>query len=127
MWLIVNGVIAPFSVLFAILPGPNLIGYWFAYRAIHHSLVVWGIRRVQRNKIPTELHPIAALDLPIERDGDGKMGHAALTGAATAARRARGLAQHIPHGHESRASRPSTGRPATSRPANFQAEKSRDG
>jgi hypothetical protein len=46
VWLIVNGVIAPVAALFAILPGPNLIGYWFAYRAIHHSLVVWGIRRV---------------------------------------------------------------------------------
>ena len=76
-------------MLFAILPGPNLIGYWFAYRAIHHSLVVWGIRRVRRNQIPTELHPVAALDLPIERDGDGKVGHAALTGSATR------LAEHV--------------------------------
>ena len=50
VWLIVNGVIAPFSVILAILPGPNLIGYWFAYRAIHHSLVVWGIRRVQQEQ-----------------------------------------------------------------------------
>ena len=98
-WLIVNGVIAPFSVLFAILPGPNLIGYWFAYRAIHHMLVVWGIRRVRRNKIPTELHPIAALDLPIERDGDGKMGHAALTGAATR------LAEHVTWHDSSRGAR----------------------
>ena len=39
LWMSVNAVIAPFTVIFAILPGPNLIGYWFAYRAIHHVLV----------------------------------------------------------------------------------------
>jgi hypothetical protein len=80
VWLIVNGVIAPFSVVFAILPGPNLIGYWFAYRAIHHLLVVWGIGRVRRNKVPTELCPMAALDVPIEYGGDGKGRHVALAG-----------------------------------------------
>jgi hypothetical protein len=83
VWLIVNGVIAPISVLFAILPGPNLIGYWFAYRAVHHSLVVWGIARVRRNKIPTELQPTLALDLPVEMGKDGKHAHAALVGRAT--------------------------------------------
>jgi hypothetical protein len=96
VWLIVNGVIAPFSVLFAILPGPNLIGYWFAYRAIHHALVVWGITRVRRNKVPTEFDPIAALDLPIERDSDGKSSHAALTGAAV------GLHEHVTWHNSSR-------------------------
>ncbi|MFI5459179.1 MAG: hypothetical protein ACHRXM_27435 [Isosphaerales bacterium] len=83
IWVSLNGVIAPFAFLLFILPGPNLIGYWFAYRAIHHFLVVWGIRRVRRNVIPTELHPVAALDLPIERDDQGKPSHAALKGAAT--------------------------------------------
>jgi Mitochondrial K+-H+ exchange-related len=83
VWLILNGVIAPVSVLFAILPGPNLIGYWFAYRAVHHSLVIWGIRRVRRSKIQTELHPTLALDLPVELGTDGKYAHAALVGRAT--------------------------------------------
>jgi Mitochondrial K+-H+ exchange-related len=82
IWMSINGVIAPFSVIFAILPGPNLIGYWFAYRAIHHLLVVWGIRRVRRNKILTELHPLAALDLPIEYYAEGKATHVALNFAA---------------------------------------------
>ena len=45
-------------------------------------LVVWGIRRVRRAVIPTELYPSTALDLLIERDGDGKSTHAALDGAA---------------------------------------------
>jgi Mitochondrial K+-H+ exchange-related len=126
VWLIVNGVIAPISVVFAILPGPNLIGYWFAYRAIHHSLVVWGIRRVQRNKIPTELHPIAALDLPVERDSDGKMSHVALIGAATR------LDEHVTWHSSVRGARvgtmPQVDRtPSEASPGNFQAEKSRDG
>ncbi len=82
VWLVVNGLIAPFSVLFAILPGPNLIGYWFAYRAIHHMLVVWGIRRARGNKIATEFVPIAALDIPIEPTRGVKSRHPALPGAA---------------------------------------------
>ncbi len=98
LWLIVNGVIAPFSALFAILPGPNLIGYWFAYRAIHHSLVVWGIRRVQRNKIPTELHPIAALDLSDRTRWRWQDGSCCAHRHSDRARRARGLAQLIPQG-----------------------------
>lgn len=80
-WLTCNGTIAPLAVITLwILPGPNMIGYWFAYRAIHHSLVVWGIRKVQRQLISTELHPVAALDLPLDQAEDGKMSHVALTG-----------------------------------------------
>lgn len=62
------------------MPGPNLIGYWFAYRGIHHLLVVWGIRRVRRAVIPTVLYPSTALDSLIERDDDGKSTHAAVDG-----------------------------------------------
>jgi Mitochondrial K+-H+ exchange-related len=125
VWLIINGLIAPIAALFAILPGPNLIGYWFAYRAIHHSLVVWGIRRVQRNRIATELHPIAALDLPIERDRDGKTVHAALGGAAA------GLAGHVTWHSSVRRGRVGNDLPVDqmsgdAKPANFQAEKFRD-
>jgi hypothetical protein len=79
-WMGFNGVIAPISVILAILPGPNLIGYWFAYRAIHHVIVVWGISRVQRNVIPTELHSFESLDRPIEHDREGKARHTALEG-----------------------------------------------
>ena len=56
LWFSFNGVVSvPTIVILWILPGPNLIGYWFAYRAIHHVLVLWGIRRVWRDAIPTEL------------------------------------------------------------------------
>ncbi len=80
VWLTINGVVAPFTVLFAILPGPNIIGYWFLYRAVQHLLVVWGTIRVQRSGVPTELHPLDALDMPVERDGTGKTVHVALAG-----------------------------------------------
>ncbi len=83
LWMSVNGVIAPISVVLALLPGPNLIGYWFAYRAVHHSLVIWGIGRVLRNKIPIELHSLAELDVPIDHDDQGEARHAALNGSAT--------------------------------------------
>lgn len=88
-WLGFNAVIAPISVILAILPGPNLIGYWFAYRAVHHTIVVWGISRVRRNLVPTELYSLESLDLPIELDGEGKARHAALEGAEE------GLDEHV--------------------------------
>jgi hypothetical protein len=88
-WLGFNAVIAPISIILAVLPGPNLIGYWFAYRAIHHTLVVWGITRVRRNLVPTELQALAPLDLPIEHDHEGKARHTVLAGAAE------GLDEHV--------------------------------
>ncbi len=89
VWLVFNGAIAPFAFLLFVLPGPNLIGYWFAYRAVHHLLVVWGIGRVLRNKVPIEYQPTAALDVPIDRRSDGTSGHAALSGRAV------GLDDHV--------------------------------
>jgi len=109
VWLSCNGAIAPFAFWLFILPGPNLIGYWFAYRTIHHLLVVWGIRRVRRDKIPTELHPIAALELPIERDDQGKSSHAALPGAAAR------LDEHVAW-HDSARPTDQAGRPAVTTP-----------
>ena len=94
-WLVFNAVITPPSVILAVLPGPNLIGFWFAYRAIHHVIVVWGITRAQRNLVPTELHPLESLDLPIEHDDDGKARHAALPDVRRAARQARGLVARL--------------------------------
>jgi hypothetical protein len=45
-WFVVNALVAPLSVLLAPLPGPNLIGYWFAYRAWQDGMILLGIRRV---------------------------------------------------------------------------------
>jgi hypothetical protein len=80
-WFAINALAAPPSVILAVLPGPNVIGFWFAYRAIHHGLVVWGISRARRERVPIELHALEALDVPIEQDDDGNARHAALEGA----------------------------------------------
>jgi hypothetical protein len=80
VWLTINGVVAPFTVILAPLPGPNVIGYWFLYRAIHHLLVVGGTVRVGRGRVPTKLNPVDALDMPVERDDAGKTSHRALAG-----------------------------------------------
>jgi Mitochondrial K+-H+ exchange-related len=78
LWFAFNAAIAPPSVILAFLPGPNVIGFWFAYRAVHHGLVVWGITRARRNLVPIELHALESLDVPIEHDGEGNARHAAL-------------------------------------------------
>ncbi len=103
-WLGVNALITPFATVLALLPGPNVIGFWFAYRTVHHMIVVWGISRAQRNQIPTELHSVESLDQPVAHDGDGKARHAALEGADLK------LGQHV-----SRCRRSFFGVPRTSR------------
>lgn len=75
-----NAAIAPLTLILAVLPGPNLIGYWFTYRAIHHLLILLGIQRVLGGSIPTRLHPLRSLDLPVHRDADGKATHEAIEG-----------------------------------------------
>jgi hypothetical protein len=62
VWLIFNTLLAPLSVLLSLLPGPNIIGYWFAYRAVRHLLILLGIRRVLGGRVDTRFHPVAGLD-----------------------------------------------------------------
>ncbi len=47
-WLVVDGVLAAPAALLALLPGPNLIGYWLLYRAIVHLLAFLGARSGRR-------------------------------------------------------------------------------
>ncbi len=83
LWAAANGIVAPPAlVTLWILPGPNIIGYWFAYRAIHHALIVRGVSRVRRGRVPLVLRKVDALDWPIERDDEGKAHHEALDGSA---------------------------------------------
>jgi hypothetical protein len=55
-WLILNTLIAPLTVLLAPLPGPNLIGYWFAYRAVRDLLAILGARRALSGQVETTFH-----------------------------------------------------------------------
>jgi Mitochondrial K+-H+ exchange-related len=83
LWMSANGIVAPPALATLwILPGPNLIGYWFAYRTIHHALIVWGIRRVMKGRVELVLRPVAELNWPIEVGGEGKATRAALDGEA---------------------------------------------
>jgi hypothetical protein len=43
-WLIADGVILVFTGLFALLPGPNLLAYYFAFRCVGHFLSWRGAR-----------------------------------------------------------------------------------
>jgi len=76
-----NTIIAPAALaLLWPLPGPNLIGYWFAYRAVHHWLILRGIRSVRKGRIATHYHADTTLDQPVKRDPEGKARHAAVNG-----------------------------------------------
>lgn len=76
-----NALIAPLALLILwTLPGPNIIGYWFAYRAVHHWLVIRGIRLVKQEAIPTHVHVEAKLEVPVHRDAEGQARHDALHG-----------------------------------------------
>ncbi len=65
--------VAPLTVLLAPLPGPNLIGYWFAYRAVHHGLILHGRHcKALRGRIETRLCPDPRLD-PGRMDEPGRL------------------------------------------------------
>ena len=60
-WLVFDTILSPLSILLAPLPGPNVIGYWFAYRAVHQLLMLVGIRRALNGRVETTFHPVAGL------------------------------------------------------------------
>ena len=70
-WLVVTLLVAPLTVVLTVVPGPNVIGYWFVYRAVCHLRVVLGTRRALGDRVPTSVHPTKALEpaagLPEER------------------------------------------------------------
>jgi hypothetical protein len=61
-WLIINAVVSPLTLLLAPLPGPNLIGYWFVYRAICHLLARLGSRRARSGEVATDFVASGELD-----------------------------------------------------------------
>jgi len=81
IWLGVNALIVPFVAVLAILPGPNVIGFWFTYRAIHHALIALGIRRARREQVTTVFIPSEALDQSVNRDAEGNATHPIFRGA----------------------------------------------
>jgi Mitochondrial K+-H+ exchange-related len=61
-WFVVNCLVAPFTILLGPLPGPNLIGYWIAYRAIHHGFILHGLRKARHGRIALRLRADPRLD-----------------------------------------------------------------
>jgi hypothetical protein len=61
-WLVFDALLSPLALLLTPLPGPNVIGYWFAYRAVRHLLILLGIRRALSGRVETRFRPVAALD-----------------------------------------------------------------
>jgi hypothetical protein len=62
-WFVINTLVSPLTLLLAPLPGPNLIGYWFVYRAVCHWLARLGARQARKNEgVETTFQRTEALD-----------------------------------------------------------------
>lgn len=61
-WFVANALFSPLTLLLAPLPGPNLIGYWFVYRAVCHWLARLGARRARSDEVETTFISTEALD-----------------------------------------------------------------
>ncbi len=62
LWFAVNALIAPLTIILIWVPGPNVIGYWFVYRAVCHVLAMLGLRRARLGEIETHFHSSDLLD-----------------------------------------------------------------
>jgi phosphatidylglycerophosphate synthase len=49
------------TLLLALVPGPNFVGYWFVYRAYSHGVILRGARRALGTSIAIEWLPCAGL------------------------------------------------------------------
>ena len=61
-WFIMNALVSPLTLLLAPLPGPNVIGYWFVYRAVCHLLARLGARNARSEQVTTKFLSTEALD-----------------------------------------------------------------
>jgi hypothetical protein len=62
LWLIIDTIVTPLTLLLMPLPGPNVVGYWFVYRAFCHLLVLLGIRKARDEIERTTVHHEEMLD-----------------------------------------------------------------
>ncbi len=60
--------ISPGVVLIMVVPGPNIIGYWFTYRIITHLLAMRGVLWARHGWIPFRFEAHPALDRAIALD-----------------------------------------------------------
>ena len=77
-WTAVNAIVTPLGALLAPLPGPNVIGFWFLYRAVYHFLAVRGVRRVLRGTAPTRWRVEESLEKSVSPGPKGEPWHEVL-------------------------------------------------
>ena len=61
-WFVINAFFSPLTLLLAPLPGPNVIGYWFIYRAVCHMFARLGARNARSEQVSTKFVSTDALD-----------------------------------------------------------------
>jgi hypothetical protein len=61
-WFVTNALASPLTLVFAPLPGPNVIGYWLVYRSVCHLLARLGARNARGEQVATEFLSTDALD-----------------------------------------------------------------
>lgn len=59
------------------LPGPNVVGYWFVWRAFRHGMILRGLRRATVGGIPTTFEAEPSLTRPVEPATFDKVARAA--------------------------------------------------
>ncbi len=61
--------ILPLVGLLMVVPGPNVIGYWFVYRILSHLLAMRGVARVRLGWVPTTFTATGELDVSLSVSG----------------------------------------------------------
>ena len=56
------------SIMLAMIPGPNLIGYWVSYRLVAHAMVLYSLIRASKNRIHLASEKAEILDGAILTD-----------------------------------------------------------
>ncbi|MFO0956335.1 MAG: CDP-alcohol phosphatidyltransferase family protein [Isosphaeraceae bacterium] len=69
--------LCPISLLLAPLPGPNIVGYWFVWRAFRHGMILRGLRRAAGGSIPTTFEAHSSLASPLDPAAYDKLMRAA--------------------------------------------------
>lgn len=68
IWFVLYLLILVPSIMIAMIPGPNLIGYWVTYRLVAHAVVLFSLIRASKNRILMASEKSKLLDGPIFTD-----------------------------------------------------------
>ncbi|MEW4567093.1 hypothetical protein AB1L88_04430 [Tautonia sp. JC769] len=68
IWFVVYLLLFIPSILLAVLPGPNVVGFWVTYRLVAHGMVLYSLIRASRDRLVLESELSEILDGPIFTD-----------------------------------------------------------